>query len=237
MAQRRPLVLDGGQIKELPAGDTLPAGSSGGNVSLFKRFLDATTTGTVRESLYTDSIPGLTLGTDGDSLKVEYGGIYAANGNNKRVYVSFGGTDIVDSTTLTENDKHWDIDLTILRKDSATVRCISEFIADGVAAKIKYTEITGLTLSAVNDLKLEATTSGAAGDVTAKLGTGVFMPAVASGLHVPFVNSAGSVLEVSLSGGDIAFTNKAGSPANISPVIGTIPFLNKAGSTANIPLI
>jgi hypothetical protein len=157
---------------------TVPAPAGVKVDTLFDVFTDAPTTGTSRETLKTYAMPTGVLDHTGDKITTEYAGTFAANGNPKRIYVSFAGTDIGDSGALTENATDWQAKVTIIRASSTEARAAVSF-ASAVHHTPNYTAVTGLNLDATPyDLELDGHTSAGAGDLTLKMGHGMLIPRI-----------------------------------------------------------
>lgn len=60
------------------------------------------------------------LKNNGDILTFSFKGIYAANGNNKRLQISFGSQTIFDTTALAINGGAWIFDVEITRTSAST---------------------------------------------------------------------------------------------------------------------
>ena len=144
---------------------------------LFDQYADATTSGTTEEELYSNSITAATLSTNGDKLSIEYAGIFAANGNSKVLRAEIFAAEVVNET-FSDNDVDWEIELTIIRVSNTVVRTQSTVTVDGVTCKVLYNEITALNLTTTDyDCTLFGRTPTQAGDLTAKMGYGLFIPA------------------------------------------------------------
>lgn len=145
--------------------------------SIFNHFADANNGTTVETDLYSDTIPASALGTNGDKLIAQYGGIFTgAATSTQQLKLYFAGTVIFDSGALAigaATTDSWNVQASIIRVSSTVVRC-SVSIATNFAtllASATYTEITGLTLSNTNILKITGTAagvSGASNQITAK---------------------------------------------------------------------
>lgn len=149
--------------------------------TLFDHFADAGNTTTVETDLYSDSIPAGTLNTDGHKLVANYAGIFAANTTTKRVRGYFGGTLVFDSGALamTAAVTGWTVEVRVVRVSATVVRIVAEF--NGVALITPpYTEITGLTLTNAQIMKITGTAGigGANNDIVAKMSTVDFKPSV-----------------------------------------------------------
>jgi hypothetical protein len=148
---------------------------------LFDHFTDATTATTSEETLYIDQIDAGTLAVNGDKITAEYAGIFAANANEKNVNIYFGGTVLFGTPGPTENAKEWKLQLTLIRVSNTVVRYVVQF-SSGDHWTPEYGELTGLNLTTTDyDIELKGETPAVAGDLTAKMGYGVFWPAATTG--------------------------------------------------------
>lgn len=162
---------------------SIKAGSSSGTIAkvggtIFDHFADAGNVTTGETDLYTDTAPASVLGTNGDKLLAQYGGVFVSSGTATReVKLYFGGTAIFDTGALTLSlSSAWSLDCLIIRVSSTVVRYKLSFTTEG-AALAAYTaagELTGLTLSNTNVLKITGQAAGvgaATNDIVAKLST------------------------------------------------------------------
>lgn len=156
---------------------------------LFDHFQSRNTTGTALETLHLYNAPRDTFKVNGDTIVGEYTGKLAANANDKYVYLKFAGTTILDTGTDIDpalgNNKKWRIHFTITRKSTSVVRYGVDFHVYGYDPYCTEGEITGLDLPDIGglsagtgyDLKLDITTSDAAGDATLTLANARFVNA------------------------------------------------------------
>lgn len=90
-------------------------------------FTDITTIGNILtgdDTLFTYSVPALTLRTDKDTLRATCAGTFAATGNNKRLRVKFGATAIFDSGALAIVAlTSWVLEIEITRTGSSAEKC------------------------------------------------------------------------------------------------------------------
>ena len=107
MAERRPLVIVGNSIEELPAGDTLPGGGGGGG-RVWQTVTGNTTmasgNGYNADGALNMSLP-LTIST-GDRFAVHALGSAVTvlrNGNT----ITYKGTDVADDVTLAPGETIW----------------------------------------------------------------------------------------------------------------------------------
>ena len=146
---------------------------------LFDRSTDAPTTGLIYENLYTDSILAGTLSNDNDKIVAEYAFSFAANANNKRVISRWDSTDLVDSGGLVESGIEGKILLTLIRLSNTALRSVAVLMT-GVYWPPTRVDITGLDLDATAyPLIFRARSSTAIGDVTARMGHAIKIPAAA----------------------------------------------------------
>lgn len=167
---------------------TIKEGLSSSTVNVggvaFDHFVNAGNTTTSETDLYSDTIPANGLGTDGDKLAVEYGGVYVSSGTaTRQIRIYFGGSVIFDTGALTLSlSSAWTAYVSIIRVSATIIRYMISFTTEG-AALAAYTavgELTGLTLSNSNIIKITGQAAGvgaATNDIVAKLGTGSWYPA------------------------------------------------------------
>jgi hypothetical protein len=152
--------------------------------SLFDHFANAGNTTTTETDLYSDTTPASVLGTNGDKLTAEYGGVFVSSATaTRQVRIYFAGTAILDTGALTLSlSSAWTVYVTITRVSATVVRYMVSLTTEG-AALAAYTsvgELTGLTLSNTNILKITGQAAGvgaASNDIVAKLGTVSWIPA------------------------------------------------------------
>lgn len=145
---------------------------------LFQHYTNATTSGTTQQNLYTYTLPAGTLMQDGDTIKVEYGGIFTAANRNKRIYPKFAGQILATGDVTNSTATYWAVDYYIIRVSNTVVRYVVEFTSKGEPVEIADGEITGLNLtSTAYNLDLDGRTVTTAGDLTVRSGYGVFHPA------------------------------------------------------------
>lgn len=133
-------------------------------------YTDVSNGTTVETDLYSFTTIANTFNTDGDKITAKYVGIHNSNGNTKTFKVYFAGNQIFSISSTTDSQQ-WEINITIIRVSSTIVRSSCNIISSGGAALVSelYTEVTGLTLSGTNILKLTGQ-GGASSDLTAKFG-------------------------------------------------------------------
>ena len=153
--------------------------------TLFDHYADVGNVTTGEDDLYTDTLLANTLFANGDKVTAQYSGIFAAHATaTRQIKAYFGGTLIYDSTAIiTAAAADWALDILVERESSTVVRCAVKAVvwpADAAVPTVKYTRITGLTLSNTQIIKItgEAASTGAAtDDIIAKVGYGELKPA------------------------------------------------------------
>lgn len=151
---------------------------------LFDHYADVGNVGTGEDTLYSDTLVANQLGINGQKIEAEYGGVFVSSATATReIKIYFGGTVIFDTGALTLSlSAAWTCYVSITRVSATVVRYMISLTTEG-AALAAYTavgELTGLTLSNSNILKVtgEAAGAGAAtNDIVAKMGTIIFYPA------------------------------------------------------------
>lgn len=150
----------------------------------FDHYVDAGNVTTGETDLYTDTTAASSLSANGTKFEAEYGGVYVSSGTaTRQIKIYFGGTAIFDTGALTLSlSSAWTAYLSIIRVSATVVRYMISFTTEG-AALAAYTavgELTGLTLTNTNILKITGQAAGvgaATNDIVAKLGTVFYYPA------------------------------------------------------------
>jgi hypothetical protein len=129
-------------------------------------------------TLYLNQLEAKTSSVTGERVVAEYGGVFAANFNNKILKVSFAGEILFDTGAVTLRDVAWLVRVTIIRTGVAKVKAQVSFYADGAAVRTNLTEISGLNLdSGGYDLRLLALADDS-DDIIARYALGCVYPAV-----------------------------------------------------------
>lgn len=155
--------------------------SIGGSIKDY--FTDVNNGTTVETDLYTFTTIASTLSTDGDKLYIKYIGTFNDVTATTQLKIYFGGTAIGDTGALTISATGgWEANATIIRTSSTTVRTSVNISTPGASTALytKETDVTGLTLSNTNIVKITGTAAGASGgsnDITSKFGSIFFVPA------------------------------------------------------------
>jgi hypothetical protein len=145
--------------------------------------VDAGNSTTTETDLYSDTLAANTFNANGDKIFAEYGGVFVSSATaTRQIKIKFAGSTILDTGALTLTlSSAWTAYVTLTRVSSTVVRYMVSLTTEG-AALAAYTavgEITGLTLSGTNILKITgqaAGTGAATNDIVAKLGTVEFQP-------------------------------------------------------------
>ena len=145
---------------------------------LFDHFADAGNGTTVETDLYSDTTAAGQFAVNGDKIAAYYGGTFVSSGTATReIKIYFGGTVIFDTGTLTLSlSSQWTAYVDLIRVSGTVIRYMVSLATEG-AALSAYTsagELTGLTLSNTNILKITGQAAGigaASNDIVAKLGS------------------------------------------------------------------
>lgn len=154
---------------------------------LFDNFADIGNVTTGQTDLYSYTTKANTFAVNGEKIEAGYGGIFVGHATATRnVTVVFAGNTIFDSGIINNGGTtNWELFVTIIRVNADTIRYkISMLVLGSAMASIgpfvSVGELTGLTLTGTNILKLTAT-AGAAGaatnDIVARLGSGKWFAA------------------------------------------------------------
>ena len=154
----------------------------GGKIKEF--YTDVGNVGTGEDDLYTYTTEASILGINGDMFEFDFGGVYVTSATaTRQIKLWFGGTAIFDTGALTLSlSSSWNIYGIIIRVSATVVRYTISLTTQG-AALSAYTasgELTGLTLSNTNVLKMTGEAAGvgaATNDIVAKIGAVRWYPA------------------------------------------------------------
>lgn len=146
--------------------------------ALFDYSADVGNGTTVETDLYSSSIAANTLFTNNDKLTAFYGGTFVSSGTaTRQIKLYFGGTAIFDTGALTLSlSSAWTMYVEIIRVSATVIRYMVSLTTQG-ASSAAYTacgELTGLTLSNTNTMKITGTAAGvgaASNDIVAKMGS------------------------------------------------------------------
>jgi hypothetical protein len=152
-------------------------GKLGKTGPLFDHYATVGNVTTGETDLYSDSIPASTLASNGDKLEIGYAGSFVSSGTATReIKIYFGGTQIFDTGALTLSlSSAWTAYVEIIRVSATSIRYMVSMTTEG-AALAAYTavgEVTGLTLTNANVLKITGQAAGvgaATNDITALMG-------------------------------------------------------------------
>lgn len=160
---------------QILAGLSTSFASAGGTI--FGHISDSTVGG-AETDIYTNTLPANTLGTNADRVEATYGGNFVTGGTElTQLKAYFAGTAIWDSTALAPSTgtTSWRVFVEIVRVSSTVVRYTVSLNTTGATGYVYAAcgELTGLTLSGTNDIKITGTSSGVgsgAGDIVGKMG-------------------------------------------------------------------
>ncbi len=141
--------------------------------------------GGAEADIYSYTTLANTFATNGDKLIANYGGNFVTVGTElTQLKAYFGGTAIWDSTGVAPNTgtTSWRIVVELIRVSASTVRYAVALNTTGASGFVYCTvgELTGLTLSGTNILKVTGTSTGVgsgAGDIVGKMSFGRWEPA------------------------------------------------------------
>lgn len=138
---------------------------------IWDSWTDAQNTGTSETDLYSYTTPANTLANNGEKIEFKYKASITDGATTSSFKIYFGGS-LINTSTYSSNQP---ITITgsIIRVSSSVVRC-SVTTTSNSGANDEYIEVTGLTLSGTNILKLTGTATGGTGgtgDLVARLGT------------------------------------------------------------------
>lgn len=167
---------------------SITAGTSSGYArvggAIFDHFADAGNTTTSETDIYSDTTAANTLASDGGKLIGTYGGTIVGHATaTRQIRVYFAGTLILDSTAVTAAaNAAWSVNVLIERVSATVVRYLAVFQCSGASTTLVTSvgELTGLTLSATNILKVTGTaaaTGAATNDIVGKLSSVRWLPA------------------------------------------------------------
>lgn len=146
-------------------------------------FTDQGNSTTTETDLYTHGTEANILSVNGNTTRAQYSGIFVSSATATRdLRLYFGGvTAFFDTGALTTAvSSNWNINITIIRVSATVARFSVVMTATGQTTITSVGEITGLTLSGSNILKVtgQAGSTGAAtNDIVAKLGYVSYIPA------------------------------------------------------------
>lgn len=133
--------------------------------------------GTTETTTHGITIAPNILATNGDSIEFVVVVTFASNTNNKRVRLTYGGTQIYDSTSQAQNGGQLILKGLIVRTGTATQKVVVQCIASGTlfADEAQYTTTSNAVTSSFDQI-LVLLTGGASNDATTQLTIGNWMP-------------------------------------------------------------
>jgi hypothetical protein len=152
-------------------------------------YTDYTTVGNVttgEDVLFTTTLTGGTMSTDGNTIRGRFSGIVANNSNSKDIRLSFGATDILTRHTTTPTiGQGWVLDYEVIRTSATTQRTNSTFTgSDGIATA--YYVIT--TENLANDVNIVLTGEAVAtNDIVKHTASSTFLPGAGGSTPPPII--------------------------------------------------
>lgn len=138
---------------------------------------DVGNSGSTETDLYTYTTKASTLATTGEKLVAKYSGNIVGSATASRaIAVYFAGTSIFSASSLTvSTSANFAVEVRIICTGATTARATVIVTIDGVSltSPVTETDLTGLTLTGTNILKITGTSSGtgsASNDILAKMG-------------------------------------------------------------------
>lgn len=167
--------------------------SGGGTITLDVKYADAGNTTTTETDIFTYTTAVNRLATNGDRIQTQGAGVFVSSGTaTRQMRMYFGGTLIFDSGALTVYlAAAWVVTSTITRVSGTVIRYEVSMTTEG-AALAAYTasgEVTGLTLSNTNIIKITGTAAGvgaATNDIVGKAWSVDFLPFNAGAVNYGF---------------------------------------------------
>jgi hypothetical protein len=146
--------------------------------TLFDFFTSVGNSGTTETDLYSSTLAANTFTTNGDKIEATYGGTFVSSATaTRQIKVYFAGTVILDTGALSISaSASWQVNVLLIRVSSTVVRYTISLQTAGASLAVynATSELTGLTLSNTNILKITGTAAGvgaATNDIVAMLGT------------------------------------------------------------------
>ena len=162
-----------------------PGLSTSTTVALYTEYSTIGNITTGEDILFTDTIDGGTLSTDGNSIKGRFSGMHALNDNDKTLRLKFGATTIAErlaANTPTQGQA-WVLDYEIIRTSDSTQMINATFNGvDGIANAYFVAGTEDLTADVVLVLTGEAT---ATNDIVKYTAGATFVPGAGSGSTPP----------------------------------------------------
>lgn len=178
------VLVSGSNIKTLNGSSLLGSSNLQIIYSLFDFFNDVTVGG-IETDIFSSSLIANTFAVNKDKVVAIYGGNFVTAGTQlTQLKVIFSGTTIWDSTAVAPSTgtTSWKIIVDLIRKSSTAVLYTVTLNTTGASGYVycKSGELTGLTLTNINILKITGVSSGVSsgiGDIVGKQGTVDFKPA------------------------------------------------------------
>ena len=178
------LLFDGTTVTTSKA--ALKAGTSSGNIAkvggtIFDTYTTVGNGTTVDTDLITHTLPADVLANNGDKVWVHFGGFILGHATALRALTFyFAGNVVLGSGAVNyATNTHWQISCMFIRVSSSVVRPQGCMHITGAGTRVASNEITGLTLSGTNIIKVMGQASGvgaATNDILGRNGTIEFQP-------------------------------------------------------------
>lgn len=153
---------------------------------IYDAYTDANNSGTAETDLYSYTTPASTLAVDGSKVTASYVGTFNDITATTQLQIYFASTVIGNTGVLTVSSTGaWTAEVKIVRTSSTTARASVNISTPGASTAVytSETDLTGLTLTGTNILKITGTAGGASGgsnDITGKFATANWLPVAAN---------------------------------------------------------
>ncbi len=136
--------------------------------------------GAGEDDLYSYTLPAGQLSANNQVVTAQFSGYVIGHASGTRtIKIYFGGTNIFSSGALAEtSNTNWQANVTLIRVSSSAVKYAVTFMRRATFSTFAMSQVTGLTLTNTQILKVTGESSTAAdNDVAFYMGNGVWYPA------------------------------------------------------------
>jgi len=145
-------------------------------IALYTEYVTIGNVTTGEDQLFSYTLDGGTMSTDGNIIRGKFSGIMALNSNDKILKLKFGGTTVVSRTQINTPDigQGWVIDYEVIRTSDSTQRISATFVGiDGIGSSYYVATTEDLT----GDVNIVLTGEAVAtDDILMHTATGTFLP-------------------------------------------------------------
>lgn len=146
--------------------------------TLYQDYTDRANAGTGETDLETYTTHARTLNSDGARIAASFSGFMLGHASNTRqIKVYFAGTAIFDSAAnIWSANTDYDLDVKIIRSSSSTARCCVVFTPNKATPMVTHTDVTGITFTNTNIIKVTGQSTGATNDIIGRTGLVEYIP-------------------------------------------------------------